>query len=232
MRISFISDTHGKHYNVTKDLRGGDLIIHAGDVSSLGTVPEVVEFCKWFSSLNYTHKIFIAGNHELGFQDTPKLFKHVLEEYYADIVYLKDEIYVLKDDNNNELRIWGSPWTPRFYDWAFNADRGLDIKQYWDMIPDNIDILITHGPPWGILDTVERRRDIHLGCEDLALAVGRICPKFHVFGHIHTGNGIITRGDTTFINAAVLNEQYEYAHKPITIDYDLKTNTYDFIKHI
>ena len=92
--------------------------------------------------------------------------------------YLCDESLTL-----DGVKFYGSPWQPRFFDWAFNKDRGAPLKAIWDKIPLDTDVLITHGPPHGILDLTFDK--IKAGCEELLLAVQRIKPKVHVFGHIH-----------------------------------------------
>lgn len=231
MRITVISDTHNKHKQITQDLPGGDILIHAGDISSMGYEHEIREFCKWYNSIkNYTHKIFIAGNHDWGFQNDPTKIKEILE-LYPSIKYLQDDFTVIGEDTESTIKIYGSPWQPRFHNWAFNADRGEDIKQHWDKIHTDIDILITHGPAFGYLDTVIDRGHDNLGCKDLANKIAKIKPKIFVSGHIHSGYGYRVSLDSTthFFNAAVLNEQYIYTQKPITFDWEQKTNNITFI---
>ena len=227
IRISLISDTHTKHYQTTDDLPGGDLIIHAGDLSSMGYQEELKNFFKWYKKLPYDHKVFIAGNHDWGFQDNPAAIALLLEDY-PEIDYLQDNIYLLGDDYTSSIKIYGSPWQPRFYDWAFNADRGEDIKQHWDKIPNDIDILVTHGPAWGFLDKVHGK-GLNLGCEDLTEAIGRVKPKIHVCGHIHTGYGYTKYNDTHFFNAAALNESYTYTNEPFTFEWNPETNEVKFL---
>jgi len=230
MIISLISDSHSKHKQITDDLLGGDLIIHAGDISSMGYTHEIQNFCDWYSKLNYDTKIFIAGNHDFGFQDKPIEMKYLLA-LYPEIYYLQDDLFLLgedKDDYRDRPKVWGTPWQPRFCSWAFNVDRGADIKQHWDKIPINTDILITHGPPFGTLDKVIGRTE-SLGCEELAKRIREIKPKIHVFGHIHTGYGYKFDGNTHYINASILNEQYKYTQKPLTIDWNPITNQLKFI---
>lgn len=227
-RITLISDTHTKHNQITKDLPGGDIIIHAGDISSMGYQHELKSFFDWYKTLPYEHKVFIAGNHDWGFQ-TSAVTTALLLEDYPELDYLQDDMCMLGEDYSSAIKIYGTPWQPRFYNWAFNADRGEDIKQHWDKIPTNgVDILITHGPAWGMLDTVNGKGP-NLGCEDLIQAIVRVKPKIHVCGHIHTGNGYYFNGETHFFNAAILDESYRYAHQPFTFDWDSDTNTVNFI---
>lgn len=226
-KITLISDTHNKHNLITPDLLGGDILLHAGDISSMGYEHEIRNFCQWFSGFdNYTHKIFIAGNHDWGFEDNVTKVKEILS-LYPEIEYLQDDMLVLGDDYQTALKIYGSPWQPRFYNWAFNADRGEDIKQHWDKIPNDVDILITHGPAYGFLDRVNDKGN-SLGCEELTKAIERINPSIHVCGHIHSGNGYEKHNLTHMFNAAVLDEGYTYNYPPKSFEWDSKTNEINF----
>ncbi len=230
MILTIISDTHNKHKHITGDLKGGDLLLHAGDLSSMGYEHEIREFAKWYNNLdNYTTKVFIAGNHDWGFQNNVEKTKEILETY-KDINYLEDEYLGIIEGGEPEVKIWGSPWQPEFYNWAFNLPRkGEELKAKWNMIPEDIDILITHGPAWGFLDDVEGNRNVHLGCELLAERIKQIKPKIHICGHIHTGYGHYYDGHTHYFNAAVLNERYNYAHLPWHIDWNPITNEIQFL---
>ena len=235
MKLTIISDTHTKHKHVTDDLPGGDLLLHAGDLSSMGHEHEIREFATWYNKQNkYNHKVFIAGNHDWGFEINPKKAKEIVGQY-PDITYLQDDWVNVGDSDPhdtdvNTVKIWGSPWQPEFYNWAFNLPRnGEVLKEKWDMIPDDIDILITHGPAWGILDDVEGNRNVHLGCELLAERIKQIKPKIHICGHIHTGYGHYYDGHTHYFNAAVLNERYLYSHTPWNIDWNPITNEIQFL---
>lgn len=228
MKITLISDTHNKHKQVTEDLTSGDLVLHAGDVSSMGYQHELRGFFEWYDGIRgYDKKIFIAGNHDWGFQTNPNDAQLLLKDY-PSINYLQDEAYDLYNiDTDKKVTIYGSPWQPTFCDWAFNADRGKEIKQHWDKIPMDTNILITHGPAFGFLDQVYGRGD-HLGCEELTNAIVRVKPKIHICGHIHSGNGYVKHNDTHFFNAAVLNESYLYAYKPFSFDWNPETNEIQF----
>jgi len=225
-RITLISDTHTLHDEITQDLPGGDILIYAGDLMNSGrNINDITSFCKWFSSLDmYAHKVFIAGNHDRMFQNDYYSVMEIVNSY-DNIAYLQDsEIEV------DGIKIWGSPWQPWFYDWAFNLPRnGKELKEKWDLIPEDTDILITHGPAYGFVDTVVGRRHENLGCELLIQRILEVKPKIHVCGHIHTGYGVMENDDTTFINAAVLNESYNYTQRPITFDWDKAENKLSFI---
>ena len=234
MRITVISDTHTKHGLIPlTDLPGGDLLIHAGDIMNSGyNKNDILDFCTWFHSLEqYDKKIFIAGNHDRMFENHPEGVEELLNIYF-DIDYLQDEAYDLYDlDTDISTKIYGSPWQPEFYSWAFNLPKnGIELAGKWEAIPDNTDILITHGPAFGTLDTVAGRPWDNLGCELLAERIEVIKPKIHVCGHIHSGYGYVFKNGTHFFNAAVLDEQYEYTQKPMTFDWDKETNTIEFVK--
>ncbi|HNC99840.1 MAG TPA: metallophosphoesterase, partial [Myxococcota bacterium] len=112
--------------------------------------------------------------------------------------------------------IWGSPWQPRFFDWAFNLDRGEPLRRVWQKIPDGIDILVTHGPPKGILDRVQRGGEV--GCEELREALRRVRPRLHVFGHIHEAYGQLHLDGTHFVNAASCNLDYRPVNPPVVVE--------------
>ena len=233
-RITFISDTHNKHKQITSHLPGGDILIHSGDISTMGYPREIKDFCKWFNGIEgYTHKIFIAGNHDWGFINHIDKVNDILEKY-DDITYLQDDLYLAGQDEtdyNDMIKIYGSPWQPEFYNWAFNLPRnGWELGQKWSDIPVDTDILITHGPSYGFVDKVIGRPE-NLGCELLAERIKTIKPKIHVCGHIHSGRGIIFNDGTLYINASVLDEQYNYTKKPFTIDFDFETNEWDVINY-
>ena len=227
-RLTFISDTHNKHKLLDGFLPGGDILLCAGDISSRGYTHELEDFFEWYDGINnYDHKIFISGNHDFGFQDNPDKIKGLLTGYKT-IDYLQDEYMGIQDGDEPELKIWGSPWQPEFHNWAFNLPRGEKIKEKWDLIPNDVDILITHGPAFGKLDYVLYNR-INVGCEELLKKIEEIKPKLHISGHIHEGFGYIFNGETHFFNAAVLNDIYEFRNKPMTIDWNSETNTIEFV---
>jgi Icc-related predicted phosphoesterase len=229
MIITIISDTHGKHNEITQDLPGGDLLLHAGDISSMGYQHEVQQFCKWFNNVeNYNHKIFIAGNHDWGFENNVEKIMEIVNSYKT-VDYIQDET-IQVNNGDKMVNIYGSPWQPEFYNWAFNLPKnGVELAAKWDAIPDNTDILITHGPAFGVLDTVAGKMWDNLGCQLLTNKIKSIKPKIHVCGHIHSGYGYYFDGDTHFINASVLNEAYQYTNKPITIDWNQETNEVTFL---
>jgi predicted phosphodiesterase len=236
MKITILSDTHTKHRYCENDLPGGDLLIHGGDFMNSGYNPmDAMEFFKWFDDIdNYDFKVFIAGNHDRWMQDKTEESRGILTGYKT-IDYLQDDWMIVGDSDPHDpnvktAKIYGSPWQPEFYNWAFNLPRnGDELKSKWDMIHEDTDILITHGPAWGFLDDVEGNRNVHLGCELLAERIKQIKPKIHICGHIHTGYGHYFDGHTHYFNASILNERYNYAHLPWNIDWDPITNEIKFL---
>ena len=225
-KITLIADPHNKFKQLDGILPGGDIIICAGDMTGMGYTQEIKNFCDWYQGLyKYDHKIFIAGNHDWGFQDKPKEIGELLENY-PELDYLQDDLLLVGEEYENTVKIWGTPWQPEFYNWAFNLPRGEKLKEKWDLIPVDTDILITHGPPFGKLDYVSQ---MNVGCEELAKKIKEIKPKICVFGHIHEGYGYTFDGDTHYFNAAVLNHRYNLVNKPLTVLWDEETNKIEFV---
>lgn len=208
MRIVTISDTHD-HGLGKMDIPDGDVLIHAGDATSRGSFNSIVDFNKQLGKLPHKHKIITPGNHDWLYQREPHLARTII----TNAKLLINEGTVI-----DGVKFWGSPVTPWFYDWAFNYQRGADIKKFWDAIPSDTDVLITHGPAYGIGDYAPICG--HVGCEDLLEAVKRIEPRLHVFGHIHEGHGMYTIPGlkTKFINASICDEDYRPSNKGIVID--------------
>ncbi len=209
MRIVCISDTHNCNEQIK--VPDGDVLIHAGDATVTGRSDEIVLFNKWFASLPHRFKIFVAGNHDWLFETNNNYARELLSD---EIIYLQDSSTQIED-----LKIYGSPWQPKFFDWAFNLNRGAELAEKWKLIPDDTDILITHGPPNGILDEVPRKYFIeNTGCEELIKKVAEVKPKLHVFGHIHCGYGQTEKFGVKFVNASNCDESYEPTQPPIVID--------------
>ena len=210
MKIYCISDTHGKHASL--ELKEADIIIHAGDATCQRdpnlNAPELEAFFNWFSSLNmYKYKIYIPGNHDTSFA------KNLVPVPKNITVLCHNEIEI------EGCRIFGSPYTPTFgVGWAYNVDRGK-IGRLWNQIPDDIDILVTHGPAKGILDlTIDRdtNNPRQCGCGSLLHEIKVKSPKYHVFGHLHDERGIFNAGrlelpliKTVFINVSVVDLRHE-----------------------
>jgi Icc-related predicted phosphoesterase len=209
LRIVCVSDTHLFHehprYKNQIVIPDGDILIHAGDGTMRGRPREVMLWMAWLKSLPHPNKVVVAGNHDWLFQKNPTFARSMIPD---GIIYLEDDMKEVAG-----LKIYGSPWTPYFLDWAFNLKRGHRLREKWNKIPRDIDILVTHGPPMGILDQVPDGERV--GCEDLMDIVERVKPKLHVFGHIHhSGPNILKTSSTTFVNAAVLTEPDDEGYKP------------------
>ena len=236
MRIVCISDTHGLH-KIMEDLNPlpkGDVLIHAGDCTNVGKPQEVKEFVEWFMNIKgFDSKIFIAGNHDWAFEN--QRYPHHRGDYdwshhlmneenlsQSDVVYLEDNGFTIESTEfSKPIKFWGSPWQPEFYSWAFNLPRlGDELKKYWDMIPDDTDVLITHGPPNEARDFVNNWRQPirNVGCELLRFRVEQINPSVHIFGHIHEAYGIEYVKDILYVNASTCTERYVPSNKPIVVD--------------
>jgi len=191
MRIACVSDTHG----ALPRLQEVDLLIHAGDACSYGTMGELKRFIKWWQAAPARSKIYVPGNHD-----------KVMERGRG-----QREVAALMGEGREVqgLKVWGSPVTPKFgRDWSFNMARGAVIREHWAQIPLDTDILVTHGPPYGHGDLVTGRR---AGCLELMKRVAVVRPKLHVFGHIHEGYGITASDEvgTLFINASHMDGDYQ-----------------------
>lgn len=232
MRFICISDTHSLHnvmtYNVINylDPTQDNILIHAGDFTNIGKEQDVKDFIYWIQNLQgFSNKIFIAGNHDKSFESKPNwLYQYINENLsQCNCVYLEDTEFVIETTEFSQpIKFYGSPWQPRFFDWAFNVDRDK-IHVHWEKIPKDTQILITHGPPFDILDKVIGRND-SLGCESLLDHINRIRPALHIFGHIHSGHDVIEKNNTTFVNASICTEKYQPIYKPIIIDLIEKDN--------
>jgi calcineurin-like phosphoesterase family protein len=205
MRLVLLSDTHRMHERIA--IPDGDILIHAGDFCGHGTRNQALAFAKFFRALPHRHKVVIAGNHDRCLELEPELGK----EIFTGCHYLCDSGVEIEG-----LHCWGSPWQPWFLDWAINLQRGPALRAKWDLIPPNTDILITHGPPRGILDRTFSGEAV--GCDDLREAVERIGPRLHVFGHIHEGYGQLTIGKTRFVNASICTLSYDPTNPATIVD--------------
>jgi len=206
VRIVAIADTHALHRAIS--IPDGDILVHAGDITNTGALDDVADFNEYVGSLPHRHKIVIAGNHDFCFERDPEGSAALL----TNCVYLQDEPVTIEG-----VVFYGSPWQPWFYDWAFNLERGPAIREKWDLIPGDVDVLITHGPPFGHGD--ETTRGERVGCRDLLDAIERVQPQLHVFGHIHEGAGTYRDGRTTFINASCCDRAYRPVNRPIVYDW-------------
>lgn len=225
-KCTVISDTHGYHHELT--LPGGDFLFHCGDFSNIGSIDETLDFLLWFSRQRfYTHKVFIAGNHDISMEGKKSKRSKTLE--YDD--ELKDifvklcrrmNVHYLENDllQIGGLRIYGSPNSPSFNNWAFQVDTVEKERNIFRHIPKNVDVLLTHCPPYSILDVGGRNYE-HLGSLGLQEMVLKKRPKFHCFGHIHESHGIKKFHDITFINASYCDMPYNKKHDYQTFEVEV-----------
>jgi len=226
LTICSISDTHSRHRELT--MPEADLLIVAGDITEHGTLEEVSDFNEWLGEIKSKYKkiYVVAGNHDF-------IFEHIKGELIlSNAKYLEDDFsfYPSHEDwkKGNGYLIYGSPQTPWFGGWAFNVNRGDDIKKYWERIPDDVNILITHGPARGTLDSpffVERincsipsnknKRKRHVGCEELDSRILELDNlKTHIFGHIHHSYGQEVKDDVRYVNSSIAPHPYKKTNKP------------------
>ena len=195
MHILHLSDTHGKHHEL-RNLPNADVIIHSGDISFAGSENEVMDFIEWFGALPYKYKIFIAGNHD------DCLFGATVDGLPQNCFYLCNSSVMI-----DGMKFYG---IPMFMEDVISGDYDRNIQQ----IPGDTDILITHQPPYGILDY---SANIHYGDLKLLDVVLNTKPWYHLFGHIHGAYGIEKSELTTFVNASILSEKYELMYEPILL---------------
>jgi Icc-related predicted phosphoesterase len=205
MKFVVISDTHSLHKHV--EVPEGDVLLHAGDFTRKGSLQDLAHFNDWLSRLPHRYKLVIAGNHDFCFERDAANARKIL----TAATYLQDSGSVVEG-----VRIYGSPWQPWFYDWAFNLRRGEPLRKRWAQIPEDTQILITHGPPLGHGDRTAEGEQV--GCEDLLARIQVVQPAYHLFGHIHEGYGLTHEGATTCINASSCNLAYEAVNPPVVFD--------------
>lgn len=207
-RLVLLSDTHGHHEALR--VPEGDVLVHAGDFCTSGKERQARAFARWLARQPHPHKIVIAGNHDRCLEIDIGLG----DQLFEGATYLLD-----REATAAGLRFYGSPWQPEFLSWAFNLPRGEPLRAVWSKIPAGVDVLVTHGPPFGVLD---RTYDgLWVGCEELRMAVDRVQPRLHVFGHIHEGAGTHTEGRTLFANASVCTLAYEPTNPVLVVDVPL-----------
>lgn len=205
--IVCVSDLHGMHRQVS--IPQADLLIVAGDLTRFGEATEYVDLNRWLGDLPIRHKVVIAGNHDKFLYD----MRNRVE--FTNATYLESSAVTIEG-----IRIYGAPWTPIFFDWYFMLT-DTELREQWEQIPEDTDILVTHGPPAGYLDSVVTgpRR---IGCAHLRDAVERVKPKLHVFGHNHGGYGFARNQHTLFANCSVCTERYDPTNAPLEVEWPIK----------
>jgi len=219
MRLVCISDTHNRHRELS--VPEGDLLVHAGDATRKGTLPEIEDFLAWLWEQPHRHKVFVAGNHDFLCDQVPDAFQLGVRGLPLilppGVTYLRDS-----QAEFDGLRVYGSPWQSDAPDWAFWLPRGSEaMAKRRAQVPDGLDLLVTHAPPLGIHDlgtATQGYEDAHFGCPMLLEAVGRVKPRVHVFGHTHRGYGRTHRNGTTFVNAVISPRSDQPLNEPIVLD--------------
>jgi len=225
VKLVCISDTHSRHRHLMvgsetrlrsgplpPDIPDGDVMIHAGDCTSSGTISQLEDLAEWFGSYPHKYKILIAGNHDYCFEREPERSREICKK--EGIIYLQDESVTI-----DGVLFYGSPWTPTFRNMAFNANEEK-MAEFRAQIPDLVEVLITHGPALRIFDWVPRDAE-HAGCYPLAKRIDELSSlKAHICGHIHAGYGFATReiDAVKFVNAASCTERYQPTNPPIVIN--------------
>ena len=227
-RLVFVSDTHTMHAQTTQHIvaASADILVHAGDFSSTGKRSEIADFADWCSMLlkkGYVkHVVVVAGNHDIlldstcapySRRDDPDGQRQCIERIRAaGVVYLCDSGATVAG-----LRFYGIPWTPRFFDWAFQVDSPGQDEDVFGKVPADLDVLVTHGPPYGIGDLVPRGE--RTGSRAHLRTIERLKPRVNVFGHIHEGYGMtVTPWGTLCINASTCTGDYKPHNRPIVLD--------------
>ena len=211
MRLVCISDTHSLHHKMSR-IPDGDVLIHSGDCTGSGSLPQIDDFRQWFGSLPHRTKILIAGNHDYCFERHPISSREMCEK--RRITYLQGESITV-----GKIVFYGFPWQPIFRDMAFNARAG-ELKGRLKLVPEETNVLISHGPALHIFDYIPAEGQ-HVGCYHLARRINQLRNlKAHVCGHIHESYGFATReaDGVKFANASICNERYRPINLPILID--------------
>jgi Icc-related predicted phosphoesterase len=204
VKVVIISDTHGRHEEL--GILRGDVLIHCGDVclgfDSFESELEAIDH--WFSKQRFSAILCIGGNHDRPIEQRAAQERPVFE----NAIYLQDEAF-----EYGGFKFYGTPWVPYLYGWAYFQEDAILMKK-WEQIPPDTDILITHTPPYQILDST--RYSEHLGDSHLAERVKKVRPKVHCFGHIHESYGQKQRNGTLFINASIVSRRG--MNLPVTVD--------------
>lgn len=219
IRFVCISDSHSQFI----PLPAGDVLLHAGDFTRKGSREEVWEFANYLRNQDFQYKVVIAGNHDTPFdvenytdiiskkRNPNPCDPFATKGLLRDVIYLEDSLAVVFG-----YKVWGTPWTEQHVKGAFTLKGREKISEKWQNIPTNIDILLSHSPPYNILDRTKDNRRV--GSESLASAVLRISPRLHIFGHIHESRGVFHQNSITYINASICSNRYKPIYRAYVFD--------------
>lgn len=213
LTLVLISDTHGMHDRMDHPVPDGDVLIHAGDFCGVGQAWEIRDFAAWMGKFPHRHKLVTPGNHDRPVEHDEATFREIFAT--CGIRLLINESVEI-----DGFRFFGSPYTPTFLNWHFMRDRGPAIRAEWDKIPEDSDVVITHGPAYGYGDLAppwKGEPSRHVGCLELLERLRDIRPSIHIFGHIHDGYGVTISDEIpgiTFLNASICTENYRPTNRP------------------
>lgn len=206
MKLVCISDTHNRHHQL--EVPTGDVLIHAGDLSEGGTRREIIDFLQWFAKQPHPHKICVAGNHDFYLEKLTAAERNKLIPETVNFL-LENAVQI------GGLTFWGSPYITQEGNWAFTKSISA-LEKSWRKIPSETAVIITHSPPYAILD--QSSQQTSLGSDSLRKQIEQLKPTYHIFGHLHDNYGVVKRGDTTFINATSFNSHYALINPPIVVE--------------
>ena len=210
MRILHLSDTHGHHRELTA-LPQADVVVHSGDITFHGSYDEVMDFVRWFAALPYKNKLFIAGNHDFSLAGEQSDGKDMQEKINA---LLPENTYYLCNSGVEieGLSFYGIPMFRSSVD-------DTSYERFYSDIPKETDVLITHQPPFGILDGGEYKgQPYNYGNALLLEQVKVVSPKVHLFGHDHNVFGKTMVNGICFSNGALTGHSCELIRKPEIIE--------------
>jgi Icc-related predicted phosphoesterase len=209
LKIVCISDTHSLHVRI-EDIPAGDVLIIAGDCTNVGELDDLRRFNEWLGYLSFKRILICGGNHDFCFEHEREKSVSIL----TNGTYLQDQSITI-----DGFKFYASPWSPIFCDWAFMLT-AAQLKEKWNEIPVDTDVLVTHAPPFGFGD--RNLEGYPCGCSELLKAVTSIKPRVHVFGHIHEGYGQYRNKHTRFYNVSTCTRQYRPTNPPVVIDLQKK----------
>lgn len=211
IKIACIADTHEQAQNIPGGIPQCDILVHAGDMTFLGEYDKLLKFNDWGGKifLPETRKICVAGNHDKTLEGDIETARALLPHW----TYLQDEAYEVFG-----LKFWGTPWSAEYHpeSWGFQLERGEKARAQWEAIPEDTDVLIVHGPPFGYGDKIESGD--HVGCKELAYRLMDVRPRLTICGHVHTDPGVFAAPWGTVVNAATMTGGYKPKRKPIVVN--------------